>query len=66
MRLASRDVKGVASYLASDACQRVVVLMRQPQRCECVFEICKHVEVTMQRSTATDKHCVGVGDSARR
>ena len=25
-RLASRDVKGVAAYLASDACQRVVVL----------------------------------------
>ena len=26
MRLASRDVKGVAAYLASDACQKVVVL----------------------------------------
>ena len=25
-RLASRDVQGVAAYLASDACQRVVVL----------------------------------------
>ena len=26
MRLASRDVQGVAAYLASDACQKVVVL----------------------------------------
>ena len=26
MRLASRDVQGVAAYLSSDACQRVVVL----------------------------------------
>ena len=25
-RLASRDVQGVAAYLASDACQKVVVL----------------------------------------